>query len=302
MSFSQTHLSARESTASERTSLSFAFAGIAFQVRLDAAGAQAWQLPETYRATMHTTAPARCMASARCDLSLDTRLAGTRWPEGHAHWQRRADVLLVRADELELEIQLGAPAHYEVAMRIGAPAALARAWVHLAATLLELSGGLCLHATAVELAGRAVLLLGPSGTGKTTAAQLLGSAPCFANDRVALVPEATGSYTVWPMPVGNPPALARSQAAVLPLGALLRVMRAAHSTVRPMPSGRAVLYIREAIEAGVDGGSHELARLEAASALASAAVSGIAEIALSEPWLPALERFLRVGTLPGASA
>jgi hypothetical protein len=51
------------------------------------------------------------------------------------------------------------------------------------------SGGLLLHGCALEREGHAVLFVGRSGSGKTTAARLCRPEVCFADDGVVLVKE-----------------------------------------------------------------------------------------------------------------
>jgi hypothetical protein len=165
----------------------------------------------------------------------------------------------------------------------------------LATTVIELAGGASLHATAIEHAGRAVLLLGPSGAGKTTAAQLLGDVTCLANDRVNVVSlcNEPSALWVWALPGGSPPSLPRCAQVALPLAAMFRIKQAPEPRVSALRSAEAVLFVREAIEVSVNSDQFEAQRLAAASELALAAVSGIAHVALAQSWRAHLDGFLQ---------
>ena len=69
--------------------------------------------------------------------------------------------------------------------------------------LLAVRGELVLHAAAIVESGRAVIVCGPSGRGKSTLAHALESAGCglLAEDGVALTREGEGMLA-WPGPVG----------------------------------------------------------------------------------------------------
>lgn len=306
---SVTRESAIASAVCAPSPLHFVFAGIELQLRPDPD--VVWALPMHYHRTMITGAaiPAvreRTLAYAVCAISLDARLAGHLQPGRIAYCEQREQMLHLRADELEAEIVRGAGndserAHYEIRARVGRLDVLPQLLLHLTVALVERSGGLCLHATAVELAGRAVLLLGPSGAGKSTAAGMLDRVTCLANDRVVLVPlvpmtalvaGVAAPYAVWALPVGRPPALEPYAGAVLPLAALLRVVQAKRAAILPLTAAQTALYVREAIETAVDEGAFELERLDAVSTLAQAARGGSAHVSLDGSWRPALEQFL----------
>ncbi|MET0388613.1 MAG: hypothetical protein ABW321_21760 [Polyangiales bacterium] len=273
----------------------FVFAGVGVEVLLDAN--VVWQLPEAF--VRHLLAPsAAAAADVVCSVRLDPGLRGrTQTPEQLAYWRRSPDGLCVTAEEVVLEICQTAERHFAVAARVGSNNALPAMLLLLAATVVELIGGLCLHATAVELGGEAVLLLGPSGTGKTTAAQQLGAVRCLANDRVNVINTSTdpaqARFEVWSLPIGRPPTLEPSAGVMLPLGALVRIVQASEPRLRPLHMSEAMLYVREAIEVGVDSGFFEPQRLAAVGCLAVAAKSGIADVVLGRSWRGELDGFLR---------
>jgi hypothetical protein len=140
-----------------------------------------------------------------------------------------------------------------------------------------------------------VLLLGPSGAGKSTAAGLLeDDVACLSNDRVTLVPDPfeSGKFWVWSLPIGNAPAIAPCQDVALPLAALFRVVKANAPEVSSVREVEALMQIREAVEVGAGSEFFEPERLRAVAALASAAKSGVARVALATSWRPQLESFL----------
>jgi hypothetical protein len=308
--------------------LAFVFAGVALQIRSDPALASRWRLPPAYLRYTDTSEGARCFVHATCSLALDAGFPASAAPSGVAAWQRvhghgeRCDALSVRGDQYAFDVQAvrgqGAP-RFEVAARVASALIVPELFLQLAVTLGELAGGLCLHATAVEYAAQAVLLLGPSGAGKSTAAGLLGpAARCLAHDRV-LVTQLAGAgaaadggrpgFEVWALPIGRPPALEPSTAMVLPLAGLLRIRQVdaaaqpdATSSVRRVRPAGAALYVRQAVESPVGSGFFEPERLMTVSELVLAAPSGIADIALGQPWSAALAQFLRFSAAAAADA
>jgi hypothetical protein len=98
---------------------------------------------------------------------------------------------------------------------------------------------------------------------------------------------------VWALPGGSPPTLPRSAHVALPLSAMLRIKQAQASRVCALRSAEAVLFVREAIEVSVNSDQFESQRLAAASELALAAASGVAYVALAQPWRAELEDFLK---------
>jgi hypothetical protein len=281
----------------------FVFGAVAFEMALPADARDRlrdWKLPAVYRP--YLLAPSTAFARVTCTLQIDRSLEGVLQPEGAAYWQplsaAAGDGLLVRGDEVAFDMQRIRQTDREsvptfvVAARVASSAGLAQVLLLMAAAAVELGGGLCLHATAIVHADQAVLLLGPSGTGKTTAAQQLAPVLCFANDRVMVVPDGCGAYAVWALPVGTPPRLERHSGAVLPLGAMLRIVQAPHTRVRPISHAQAALYVREAAEVAAESGFFEVERLEAVVAVAQAAPGGIADILLGHDWRAALAAFM----------
>ena len=281
-------VSPSNANAPERSLRRFALGGVAFDIEPERG--LSWRLPAFDGLALPL--PAATHASARCRVRVDPALQPPVWHDGTAVWEEKRDGIAIRVAELALELRACGDRCYEVDARIASERCIPQLVMQLAAAVIELAGGLCLHAAAVEWEGAAVLLLGPSGAGKTTASQLLGDVRCFANDRVA-VWETSAGFGVWALPVGSPPLLARSACAALPLLAYLRVLQAPeHCSLRRLRIGEAALYLREAIEVGVGSGFLEGQRLERVSALAVAAIGGSAGVVLSRPWANELRAFL----------
>lgn len=275
--------------APERGLLRFALGGVAFEIEPEPG--LSWRLPAFDGLALPL--PAATLASARCRVRVDPTLQPLAWSDGTAAWEELRDGVAIRGAELALELRCRGDRCYAVDARIASERCIPPLVMQLAAAVIELAGGLCLHATAVEWGGGAVLLLGPSGAGKTTASQLLGDVRCFANDRVA-VWETPAGFGVWALPIGSPPLLARSSRAALPLSAFLRVRQAPQRcSLRRLRIGEAALYLREAIEVGVGSGFLEAQRLERVGALALAAIGGSVGVVLGRPWANELRTFLQ---------
>lgn len=135
-------------------------------------------------------------------------------------------------------------------------------------TIVERLGGVILHAAGVVVDGRAVLFVGPSGAGKTTAANLCSSAAWIAKDRAAVVPHQ-GGYVVFGMPGGDELTLPRAPTAAHPLACVARIRRdRPEITALPLDTLEALAVLRESTFAGGDEAVEE-ARLDALLALAS---------------------------------
>jgi hypothetical protein len=264
----------------------------------------AWSLPT--ETAQHTSAPNDLpkLAAVTCSLRVDPSLIATASDAASVRWEQTSDGVCVRVRQVVLDVVALGPRRYVVAARIGHASLLTLMLNTLVTSVAELAGGLCLHATAVAHASGALLLLGPSGAGKTTAAELLGEGvTCLSNDRVTLVPDPTkpGKFWVWSLPIGKAPALPRCAEVSLPLAALVRIVQAQApqvsqapqlSKVTPLREVEAMLQIRQAVEVSQGSEQLEPRRLAAVEALAAAAKSGVAQVALAPSWRPELESFL----------
>lgn len=278
----------------------FSLGGVAFELLLEPGFP--WALPPGTEQHLSATCTAPTLAAVTCSLRVDSSLMLVDAAEKHAvRWEQTPDGLRVRARHIVLDIAALGRRRHIVAARIGHASLLTTMLNTLVASVAELAGGLCLHATAVAHPRGAVLLLGPSGAGKSTAAGLLDdNVACLSNDRVTLVPDPleSGKFWVWSLPIGKAPEIARCAEVALPLAALFRVVKGTVSQVSPVREVEALMQIREAVEVGAGSEFFEPERLRAVAALASAARSGVVHVALASSWRPQLEMFLNAAHAP----
>lgn len=127
-----------------------------------------------------------------------------------------------------------------------APALMEYAARVLTALLLDREGGLLLHGAGLVRDGRGLLLLGPSGTGKTTAARNAAGSRVLNDDLVALLPAAGGGWELHATPFSNPsqvrPAWGRA-----PLAGILRLRQATPPAIGPLSAGQALGELAAAV-------------------------------------------------------
>jgi ABC-type branched-subunit amino acid transport system ATPase component len=148
----------------------------------------------------------------------------------------------------------------------------------LAAVILDRTGGVLLHAAGVVMDGKAVLFVGPSGAGKTTATQLCRGCELFTGDRAAITFES-GRARVWALPGGDPADVIASDATNLPLAAVLRVAqrRDGVTSVKTLDRAHSVGALRESMfrtRRGVEDEKQALAIAEALSRLVPVGIVG----------------------------
>lgn len=138
---------------------------------------------------------------------------------------------------------------YRATARVREEADVASLVSALAAALVFEDGGLVLHSTGVEVEGSAVLFIGPSGAGKTTAANRCVNARWFARDRAAVFQRGDAFYACG-LPGGEPrgPALPRGPRSPLPLRRILRVRRGPLAQ-EPLSATAAFVALRESVMA-----------------------------------------------------
>ena len=127
--------------------------------------------------------------------------------------------------------------------------------------ILERCGGAVLHAAAIEIDGRALAFVGPSGAGKTTACGLTGR-PWFSRDRLAVAPTDDG-WWAWPLAGGSvPPSSRASGLAALPLAGVLRVVQSDRTRLQVTQGVQSVLDVRSCCFVGDTDAKAEPNRLE----------------------------------------
>lgn len=176
------------------------------------------------------------------------RVSATRaLDDPRAVWSADGGALLARG--LEAELRRVAPGRFEADVRLqDLEYGVSHAMTALSAMAVQREGGLVLHAAAVEHAGRAVLLIGPSGAGKTTAGNLCHGARWIARDRLAVLPRGD-AWLAWGMPGGDELELAPAPPKPYPVLALWRVRRNDTSAqLTPLTGARAVALVREATQ------------------------------------------------------
>jgi hypothetical protein len=183
--------------------------------------------------------------------------------------KREGDSVRLGSRQMQAELQAIGAGRYLARARLAASAqALEGVLRGIAAALVELEGGLVLHASGLELDGRAVLFVGPSGAGKSTATRLTEAGRCFAYDNVAVFAHG-GGPVAWGLPGGTAPDAPRSRRAHLPLSQLLRIRRGSDVPRLACCDGaRALFVVRESVESAETSQRGEDARLSAALRLA----------------------------------
>lgn len=121
----------------------------------------------------------------------------------------------------------------------------------IASAIVEREGGLLMHAAAVEMDAAAVLFIGPSGAGKTTACSHMRGARWLAIDRVA-VAEIDLRWWVWRLPWGNKAGLTLDPSPLshAPLAGILRVRQAERLHIQTCQRFQALMLIRESARSG----------------------------------------------------
>jgi hypothetical protein len=276
----------------------FVLGGVAFELSASTLGQQ-------IRCSLEPDAARYCLpanrhpeiASVLCSVAIDDALFEGANPFGVlelqgctiadlAHGEINLSAPRVRATLCRLE-----PHRYVCSARVASdPRALSILLRSIVAIAVHEAGGLMMHAAGVVLSQRAVLYVGPSGQGKSTAAAHTDGARMFASDHVALIPDEGGRVLVYGMPGGKRADMPYVDDVVWPLGMILRVRRDDPSSLEQrVPRARLVqgveaLFIaREAAEAADTSKSAEDARLNAAYAVTQASAIGTVHTVLGHP-------------------
>lgn len=268
----------------------FAFGGVAFALTQQEQG----RLPQTEFLAGSIAKPLGAPVAAWVDLQFSER-KGTHEKLDTIQWNWQGHASRLQAGEAAGELNKVAAnryaAHFVVPARDAESvnAAVAAA----SSAILLRQGGLLIHAAAVELDGQALLFVGPSGVGKTTASSQMRSCAWLAVDRVALV-AAQDRWWVWRLPWGNRQGLTleRSAAIFLPLAGILRVRQASTVFIESCSRLAATMLLRESLRTGSLSVADEEKLLQVADQLSQRHPVGIIDVALGSDLVASVRSWL----------
>jgi len=262
--------------ATEDCVRSFALGGVAFELLAEAGqGASLGDCGE-FAVPMAEVGTGAVVGEVRCALAVEPALMES--PEGREiRWEWRQDRGSVRTMRVRAELRRLSPGRYAATARLGAGPEAKSLAAALSSAVVSREGGLSLHAAAAELGGAAVLFVGPSGAGKTTARDLVLAGRRFSRDRVTVFPAAGCGWMAWAMPGGSPviePMPAAAHVA-LPLACVLRVHQGSAVELRRAEGAEAMALVRESVMCGGTTAADELERLAAIERLVSEVPVGV---------------------------
>ncbi len=245
---------------------SLGFGGCRFDFHCDAEAAAA--LKAVIGVHLKPPPEALQVARVRCVLSWPGTLGRGRelyTPPGAAQrsepeaarqirWRLAPEGLAARVGETRLEVRRSPEDFFVAAQAAAGEPALGAVLQAAAVGVARLQGGLLLHAAAVNLAGRAIAFIGPSGAGKTTACQHVGGSTLLSADRLLVAPIPGGGFAAHAYPGGERPEpdMPDSPESSLPLAAVVGVARASGQTrLEPLGGAAGFAALRAAV---VDGG------------------------------------------------
>jgi ABC-type hemin transport system ATPase subunit len=230
-------------------------------------------------------------AEVRCVVSPAVELARDAHPREVHVSAVDGGVARLSTQRLRAELRgLGNARYAATAMIAPTEAGCSALLTALAGAIIEREGGFVMHATAIELERSAVLFVGPSGAGKTTAARHCDGASWFARDRAAVFPTSSG-WHVAGLAGGDTIDLPHSTAAVLPLASILRVRRG-EARIERTRAVTALGDLRESVMASSSTPELEADRLRALVSLQATVPVGHVSIELGRPLRPALSSWL----------
>lgn len=237
----------------------FVFGGVAFEI-CPAPGVR-WSIGAEHRLFAGGYATSPVAGHVHCVVSPAPELA-----EGFTReitWEWDGDIARVSTGRVRAELRRLSDGKYAAtAFVVPSEAGCSALVTALTAAVVNREGGFVLHAAGVEIDGRAVLFIGPSGAGKTTAANHCHGARWFARDRAVVYPTPLGWYAAGLAGGSDPVELTRSPHPLMPIGQLLRVRGASpHVLVRESGVLDALRDLRESVT------SAELDRADEASTL-----------------------------------
>lgn len=274
----------------------FVFGGVAFEI-CPAPGVS-WSVGEEHRlfGAAYSTSPVagrvHCVVSPAPELEPARRADAPPVGVGFraVRWAWQGDVAHVSTARARAELRRLGPGCYAAsALVVPSDAGCSALVTALTGAVVSREGGLVLHAAGVELDGRASLFIGPSGAGKTTAANHCPGARWMARDRAAVYPTRLGWYAAG-MAGGDPIELPRASARVLPLASVSRIRRATErASLRTASAAEAVRYLRESLQTSEGSPEEESAHLDRVVALHAALPLTVLETRLGERLTSLLE-------------
>jgi len=266
----------------------FVFGGVAFE--MCPAPGLSWRVGNEHRLFGGAYATSPVAGRVHCVVSpapeLDTGF--TR----EIRWEWSGDVAHVSTGRARAELRRLSPGCYAAsALVVPNDAGCSALVTALTGAVVSREGGLVLHAAGVEIDGRASLFIGPSGAGKTTAANHCQGARWMARDRAAVYPTPLGWYAAG-MAGGDPIELPRAAGRVFPLGSVSRIQRAAERVaLRVATTSEAVRFLRESLQTShATGAEEEAARLDTILAFHVSSPLTVLETRLGEPLVSVLRR------------
>lgn len=252
-----------------------------------------WELDEEHRLLSTPTWDAPTLASVECVISRAPELERVG-AERTVVWSWDAD-----RDEAQLSTarvrvrvrRLGPRRYVATAAVVPSSAGCSSLLTALSGLIAFREGGLVLHAAGIELEGRGLLFIGPSGAGKTTSSNLCRGARWFARDRAIVYP-AQGRWWTSGLCGGDDIHLPRSPLPILPLAGVLRVARGADAPpIARVDAAQALFDVRQSVQGGGDV-QDEALHLENAHALIAAVGIGRASPVLGRPLTALLRSWL----------
>ncbi|MDH5493011.1 MAG: hypothetical protein OEY14_13740 [Myxococcales bacterium] len=275
-------------TAPASSALRLRFGGVAFEVL-----GEGWAPSETYRRLCEPGYDA-ALPLVRTSLRWDPSLRASP-PGREIRWVRGGDRARIVASGFEAQIVRTAPRLFVASARLRpGGAACSTLLGALGSYVLAQCEGLILHAAAVEFEGGALLFIGPSGAGKTTAAGLVRGGRWFAFDRVAIA-RLGGRWEAFALPGGSDldHPLSASERRGLPLRGILRVKQGrGGSRILPLSEPSALLRLRESAMAPSSDPAAEATLLGSLHRLATEVPMALAETTLGQPLSDALRTWL----------
>lgn len=257
--------------AAELDPTCFVFGGVAFEI-CPAPGVT-WSVGAEHRLFTGSYATSPVAGQVHCVVSPAPELS-----EGFTReitWEWSGEVARVETGRVRAELRRLSPGRYAAtAFVVPSDAGCSALVTALTAAVVSREGGFVLHAAGVEIYGRAVLFIGPSGAGKTTAANHCHGARWFARDRAVVYPTPLGWYAAG-VAGGDEIELARSPRQVFPLGAVLRIRRGAVPlAIRQSGVLEAVRDLRESLMGTALDRDREEARLKTLTELSAGTYVG----------------------------